>query len=339
MKWLFTLPVCLLVACGPQHPTVSLGDLPGISQPHSLHVVGNDLVFLDGHTIRVYSMNPLEPKLAFAGEGDGEDQLQYWPRVGIHDNAVYAMDYVKTRWFSLDGELLRAITYADFADYEPGMEMELAPVGENFVRVTVNHETNRRFVQLFDKNLQLLSTLHEGLFDWQGAVPRYRIDATCDGEHIVVSDSERGFFVKIFDAQGNLRRTIDKSDEVEAISFTDADRDEYMESARLREARWVYEQLSQNPNFKDYFPLTKNVQVDGDRLYATTWRKQGDRREIVVLDLEGRILERIFVPLRSFSLSRRILRFDPYVIHEGRLYEMVRNESTDMFELLVTQLD
>jgi hypothetical protein len=280
----------------------------------------------------------LERKHTFGGQGDGVDQFQYWPQLGLHGETVYGVDYLKTSLFSMQGDLLGTIPYTVFGDFDPGMEMVLLPAGDRFVRVTVDHNASRRYVGLYDDSYELVGSLYEGLFDWQGALPPYRVDVTCDGKHIVISDSERGFFIRIFDTQGSLLRTIDKSTEVTSVAFTDADRLAYLESVRLNEPR-LYEEISQNARFKKDYPIINHVDIDSGKLYVTTERRRDDKHELVILNLEGRILKTLFVPLKSMNRARRILRFDPYVVHRGELYEIARNDSSGVYELLVTKLE
>lgn len=333
------LAVLCLASVWIQEPTTrKLGELPGISQPHSLQIAGDHLVFLDGFTIHVYSLDRLRPEYAFGGEGDGPAQFKYWPRLVLQGDTIIGLDYLKTSWFSLEGDLLRTLPYSDFTDFDPNMEMSLTPAAEQFVRVTADHDSGRRFVQLLDRDLKLIDTLYAGRYDWRGALPAFRVDVDSDAEHIVVSDSDRGFFIAVFDTQGTLLRTIDKSNAVEPIPFTDADRTAYLESVRLSEDPRVYEMISQRARFKTHFPLINHAQIDDGKLYVTTERKRGEQHEIMALDLEGRTLKTLVVPLKSKNPSRRILRFDPYVVHRDRLYEMVRNETTGTYELFATDL-
>lgn len=331
--------LCLVSVFRQDPVTVKLGELPGVSQPHSLHVIGNDLVFLDGFTAHVYSLNPLEPRWSFGGEGDRPDQFKYWPRLALRGDTVIGLDFLKTSWFSLHGELLKTIPYSDFADFDTDMEMVLIPVGENFIRITVHHGSSRRFVQLYDRDLRFRTTLHEGLYDWRGALPPYRVDVDSDAGHIVVSDSERGLFLSLFDTEGTLLRTIDRSADTEPVPITEADRSAYLESVRQNEDPRLYEYLRQNARFKDQLPVLNHVQLDDGKLYVTTEKTRDGNHELVVLDLEGRIEKTLFLPLRSKNPSRRILRFDPYVVHEGKLYEMVRDRTTRVYELWVTDLN
>jgi len=325
-----------LITRGPE--AAKLGELEGVSEPHSLQVVGDDLVFLDGFTVRVFGLDPLEPKRSFGGEGEGPNQFRYRPNLAQHGDTIIGTDYLKTSWFSPDGGLLRILPYSDFEDFDTGMEMVLTPVGKNFMRITVDHESSRRFVQLLDSALRPIADLYEGLYDWQGALPPFRVDVDADERHIVASDSERGFFISLFDTEGTLLRTIDRSEEMEPVPFTAADRDAYLATVRENEDPRLYEHLRQSGRFKDYYPMINHVQIDGDRLYVTTDRRRGDDHEMIVLDLEGRTVRTLFLPLRSMNRARRILRFDPYVVHQGRLYEIVKDDATGVFELWVTDL-
>jgi len=171
-----------------------------------------------------------------------------------------------------------------------------------------------------------------------GRVSPLRIDVACDGEHIVIYDSQKGFFIKIFDTEGNALLTIDKSPDVEPIPFTDADRAGYLESVRLNEDPRLFAQISKNARFKEHHPMINHVQLDDGKLFVTTNRTLGDKHEMLILDLDGRILETLFIPLSSHNPSRRILRFDPYVVSNGTLYEIVRNASSGIHELLATEL-
>jgi len=323
-----------------QKPTSQkLGELRGISPPHSLLIVGHDLVFLDGFTVHVYSLDTLELRRSFGGEGDRPDQFKYWPQLVLQGDTVIGTDFMKTSWFSLEGELLKTIPYTDFPDFDPNMEMVLTPAGENFIRVAVDHDSSKRSVQLFDRDLEFRTTLYEGLFDWRGGLPPYRIDVGSDARRIVVADSEKGFFLCLFDTGGTLLRTIDRTAEVEPVPITDSDRSTYLEAVRLNEDPRLYEQLRQNARFKEHFPMINHVQLSDGRLYVITHRTRNGDHELVVLDLEGRIEKTLFLPLRSMNPSRRILRFDPHVVHEGKLYELVRAETPGVYELWVTDLN
>lgn len=319
--------------------TERLGSLPGISEPHSLQIIGDDLIFLDGFTAHVYSLDPLGPKYVFGGEGEEPGHFRYWPELAMHGDTIVVTDFLRTQYFDLEGEWLETILYSDFGDFDPNMEMVLLPLGEGFLRITVDHDTSRRFVRLLRPDHTLVRTLYEGLYDWRGALPAFRIDVDSDEDSIVVSDSEKGFYLSIFDRQGNLLRTIDRSVDTEPVPFTDADRTTYLESVRLTQDPRLYEHLRQNGRFKDWFPAINHFQLDDGKVYVITNRMRDGNHELLILDLEGRLLKTLFLPLRSMSPSRTILRFDPYVIHQGKLYEMVRPEPTGSYELWVTDLE
>jgi hypothetical protein len=79
--------------------------------------------------------------------------------------------------------------------------------------------------------------------------------------------------------------------------------------------------------------------VSDGRIYATTYKKVDGRTEMLVLDLEGRILKRLFPPLASIRPGRRPRRFDPFIVDRGMLYELVQTGEKGAWELVVTALD
>jgi hypothetical protein len=79
--------------------------------------------------------------------------------------------------------------------------------------------------------------------------------------------------------------------------------------------------------------------VSDGRIYATTYKKVDGRREMIVLDLEGRILRRVYLPLTSIRPERGVVRYDLFTVSGGKLYELVQTAGKDTWELVVTDLE
>ena len=78
--------------------------------------------------------------------------------------------------------------------------------------------------------------------------------------------------------------------------------------------------------------------VSDGRIYATTYKKIDGKTEMIILDLEGRILRRLYLPLTSIRPQRGVLRYDLFTVSQGKLYELVQNSAKGAWELLVTDL-
>ena len=61
--------------------------------------------------------------------------------------------------------------------------------------------------------------------------------------------------------------------------------------------------------------------------------------EMLVLDLEGRVLKRLGLPLPSIRPERGVLRYDLFTVSQDKLYELVQNKGTGKWELLITDLN
>ena len=121
--------------------------------------------------------------------------------------------------------------------------------------------------------------------------------------HQVVVD---GNDLYVFDDKGNHLQTIDKSQNVEKV-----------------------------PNH----PLLHQYCVSDDKIYATTFKKMDNKTEMIVLDLKDNILRRLYLPLTSIQAKRGVLRYDLFVVDRAKLYELIKNEETGKWELLISDIE
>jgi len=59
---------------------------------------------------------------------------------------------------------------------------------------------------------------------------------------------------------------------------------------------------------------------------------------MIILDLEGRTLRRLYLPLASIRPQRGVLRYDLFTVSQEKLYELIQNRETGKWELLITDL-
>jgi hypothetical protein len=75
--------------------------------------------------------------------------------------------------------------------------------------------------------------------------------------------------------------------------------------------------------------------VTGNKIYVLTFKEnKAEDDECMILDLKGKRLKRIFLPLK---MSTPILPY-PYMIHEGSLYQVVEDEEEEEWALHVTEI-
>jgi hypothetical protein len=282
--------------------------LPGLQKPHQIVVEGSDLYVFDevDYSLHVYTIPSMTPKLTFGRKGDGPHDFQYLPSLFVLPASLVCTDFTKIIWFSKKGEVLRAMPFSALKDFDIDSEMLLVPVADRFLRITGDHGTLKRHVDLMDSTFTFIKTLYQGPFVWmQGSRTDYRTDTVVSGGRVFVADTFKGLYISVFDGKGTLLRTIDRSAEVEEVP----------DRARLHQ-----------------------FCVSDGRIYATTYKKIDGRTEMIILDLEGRILRRLYLPLTSLRPQRGVLRYDLFTVSQGKLYEIVQNTARGVWELLVTDL-
>lgn len=281
--------------------------VPDIQNPHQITVNGNDLYIFDEaeYSLHVYTVSPFGLKLEFGRKGDGPHDFKYLPYVYIQQENLICTDFTKIIWYSKKGEVLKAMEFSALKDFDLNSEMLLIPVKENFLRITADHDQMKRRVYLLDPKFKTIKFLYEGLFVWQtGSATDVRTDTVSSGGLVFIADTQK-FLITIFDDKGNLVRTIDKSKDVKAVP----DR-----------------------------ALLHQYCVSDSTIYATTYKKKDDKTEMLVLDLEGRILRRLYLPLASIRPKRGVLRYDLFTVSQDKLYELVQNKETGKWELVITDL-
>jgi hypothetical protein len=283
--------------------------IPDVQKPHQITVKGNDLYIFDedDYSLHVYTLSPFALKWKAGKKGDGPQDFKYLPFVYVQPETLACTDFTKTIWFSKKGDILKVREYQEFSDFDLNSEMLLFPIKDNYLRITADHGRDKRHIYLLDSGFKTIREIYEGSFIWQTGLPiLHRTDTVAYEDMIVISDTQKGFYFEVFDAMGNHIRTIDKNQSVDEVPDK---------------------------------PLLHQFCVSEDKIYATTNNKKDDNTEMIVLDLEGRILKRFDLPLRSIRPNRGVLRYDLFIVDQEKLYELIKNSETGVWELHITDLE
>jgi hypothetical protein len=159
------------------------------------------------------------------------------------------------------------------------------------------------------------------------------VDFDVTEEKIFVADSRKGFYIGVFNAQGNLLYEIDK--EHDKVKVPKSFKSEYMKE-REQSDNWDQLKARFDYVFKDHYPAFFTVKLADAKIYAVTYTKKGGKHELVEMDLKGKILSRSF----SFPLDKgkRIMQgLVPYGnefdIHKRYIYYLTYNDETSWYEL------
>ena len=150
---------------------------------------------------------------------------------------------------------------------------------------------------------------------------------------IFIADSRKGFFIKVFDHQGTPLYEI--TPPYEKIKVPETFKRNYMKETR-ESKNWERIKMAHNFIFKEYYPAFFSFKIKDRRLYLTTYAEKYKKYEMVVMDLKGKEIARVFVfPFNPFN--RSIHAFNPvsssFDISKNNLYYLQENPESEMWEL------
>jgi hypothetical protein len=325
-----------------------VADLPELNRPASMAIAGSTLYVCDSDVIHTYALNPFSFVRTLGRGGEGPGEFNSTPHLAVHDDGLFVNTMGKVMTFNKSGEF-QAQTRIPFVYWYFYYPLMLS--GDNFVGVPLKRigEVSKTIhtVNLYDPQLNLITEFYQGGSPALlpppppgGKVVKNDVQVIPDcleiavhGGRIYVADSRRGFFVSVFDSAG--KHLFDWDLEYTRISVPEEFKRRFWQETRAAD-NW--EQLKQRFNYiiRDHFPAFFSMKVQQGRMYLTTHARKDGLYEVVVLDLRGRILKRVFAcPLDPEArLLRGIAPFsNEYVIKDETFYYITLNESSMLYEL------
>ncbi len=306
--------------------------LKEIINPNSVNTNGTGLFIADGYTIFVYDLNTFELKAKFGKKGQGPGEFIDHPQVSVYTDFVVINDSGKVSWFSHNGKLIEEIKISPWD--------QLFPVKDNFIRIRRHFDLKKRSVNvnvsLINKQMQKMKNIYNYLdesvdiklsTDKKGEIkkmtPHY-CDVLTDNGNIYIADSKKGFYIKILDYNGNNIKQIQIN--MEDIPVTLEHKKELIEKIKISK-RWKL--LKSNKFvFNKIFPKIKRILIQNEKIYVTTYKVRNKDNEFIVLDKNGIIIKRVFLPIEN----------ELYTFVNNTYYYLKENESIEEWELFKIEI-
>ncbi|NIM16882.1 MAG: hypothetical protein GTO45_33275 [Candidatus Aminicenantes bacterium] len=331
-----------------------VGNLPEVMKPVSIKTDSTQLYITDGTAIHIYSLAPFSHIKTFGKRGEGPGEFRSVPYVTVYPHHLVINSMGKIQKFTRDGVFKEEVKlpFMFFYFYYPLLTVE---DGNRYMSLRLEMSPEeKKFIfnaTLFDGKLKSLKRFYVGgspqlLPPRRGGSPQKVdfdvvydcLDMAVAYNRFFIADSRKGFFISVFDQQGNLLYEIKKN--YNKLKIPEEFKEGYMREIR-NSPQWENLKKTFNYKFKEYFPAFFSFKIRNRKIYVTTYEKKGNRYEIVVLDLEGNILKQSFsFPLHPLErMSPQFISYsNDYDIVNDRLYYLLENNSTEEWELHVTEI-
>lgn len=312
----------------------NLSVLPEVGKPRGIVVYSNRLCIFEKSTVYMYDMEGFKLIKQFVKKGEGPGEAKSYISIRAFPDVLTIEDSGKIMFFSWDGIFKnekRANTKIS----------RISPFGNNFLGVMVNqnedNQTQYLSINIFDKEFNAIKTLrrgedHEVIIlgkKREMKVIQDHFDYKLHNKRIYIGDSRKGFSITVFDSKGNQLYEINKK--YKKIKVPTSFKDNYMKRVR-KSVIWEKMKHTINFVFRDYYPAIYRFFVNNDKIYVFTYKKKEENgknmRELVVLDLNGKILNQTFMPDEIKS-----------AIYNDKYYYLVENMNEEVWEIHVQGID
>jgi len=317
--------------------------LPDLERPTQIVVEGGKVYFADSRDVKVYDLRDgrLLKRIGRLGQGPGEFSIEP-RRMDVLSDQLIVQDMGHADCFSLDGVSAGQIKHPSSMAFYP-----VLPVRRNVVGFPIIRDDEGSMLpcgRIYDFRLRLIRDFYGTLPALPAAPPppgrameksdklliRDYGDYTVYGNRIYVADSRTGLSISVFNENGFLLRKINTLvDKIKVPrGFVDSVVKEWKASKEWQE---YYSYIT--PVVPEYFPAFMDFKIDKGRLCVLTSAKKNDLYEIIVMDLEGKILEREFrFPLKP-NFEYPFYNRNKYDIEGDQLVWYAYNDATETYEL------
>ena len=306
-----------------------------IDRPVGVFVDELQIYIVCGAKVFIYSAQDYTFKMSFGKKGEGPGEFKVENNInlhaGHHHDDLMITTSNKIFYFSKHGKQERVIPY-------PRGIRQIKRFGGNYLGRYYKEEENKlvETINLYDPNFQEIKEVYrrKGLKAGDRRIYLFNLEKRMffgvGKEHIFILDKNR-FIIDVFNKNGDFSHSIKQ--DYPRVKITGKD-------IQLLYNYYKYlvkdfQRLKPRLVIPDYYPAIHDIYQYDNKLYVLTWRVVDKSREILVMDLKGKIL------LQSFLPHKDPLRGDgnsPYSFYKNKLYQLYDNPDTETWELHISEV-
>ena len=308
-------------------------ELPNLNKPNSITIDNNQIFIVDRANIFIFSIDNfgLIAKFGKIGEGPGEF-INEDIFLQILSDRILVNNTSKKLFFSKNGKYMKETKIPSYVN-------NVKKIGNNYIgfKWDINPKADDFYISynLYDSNFKKLKELHRGkaMIHKNRTRDIFEIFFYDVVKNKIVIAHRKGFFLDIFDIDGNKLNSITRNNK--PIHFGEKDKKEIVSYWNSQPYyKGFYKRMKKRLNFPKYFPEIYQCRVSSTKIYIMTYLKKDNKRECFIYDLDGKYLKRIFLPLKNESPVDHGI----FTIYNDKLYQIIENLNDEIWELHIHDL-
>ncbi len=341
MKRILTL-ILLTLAIFPLY-SETIGVLPIVLEPDMIRVQDGEMFVVEKAGIFIFNLEDLKLKKYFGRMGEGpkefKNSLNFSNTVRVYPDHLLVESADKISRFTRKGE---------FIDMQKKLPRayKVVPVGDHFVILHLQYgdKVANLTLSLCDAAMKPVKEIYRQPFSQKvGRVLECIPDALhfcVYQDNIFVEKSPEGFVVDVYDAKGEKLRRIQHN--MEPVAVGEAHKKQALDIMKndpvAKIGGWEKFEKMYTFDFPVTLPAIKNISASGDRLYVQTYVVDKGNYQFLVLDLEGKILKTVFLPVgvpMRYMYQIAGVEEKYYSIHNGKIYYIDEDDEKDEYVIRV----
>ncbi len=323
-------------AAGPAADTKAI-PMPDLMKPEALIFDKTQMYITEGTTIYIYSLKDFKLVKKFGKQGGGPQEFMINPQLGPlllskQGDDLMVHSFGKVSWYTKDGTYLKEIKTPS-----PYMR-NLQAFGKKIVgtRLTVGQE-RIMILSAYDDKFNELKEITRVNQPWQQGkgtriLETLMITTVYDNKLFIAWGQD--FSIKVFDADLKELNIIKRNEKRRKV--TEKDKKDIIDFLKVNPATKDFFEMMKPIITPDYYPAILGIVGTGNKLYVLTFiEDEGKNDECLIMDLNGKLLKRIFLPVK---MATPIFPH-PYTIHEGSMYQVVENVEEEEWSLHITKIE
>jgi hypothetical protein len=317
------IPICLLFALSLFGERLTT--FPQHSKPELIKVGENLICINEDAVVYLYDLNDFKLIKKFGRKGEGPGEFSTSMIINILEEKIMIESRGKLSFYSLKGDLIKEIRR--LPKYR-----RLKILEDRFVASSgiLSKEVYHNIAIIIDADFNEIKTFYhdEARYHQQKQKTHDAFTWMFDvSEKKCFIVGSHDFKIDVFNKNGNSLFTI--SPKYEKVKISQEYIDAWFNRIKKRWGLDRYYLVKKIVRWTEFFPAIRDLIVDNGHVYVITYRRQQEKNEFFIYDLEGKPVKKTFLPLQDYD---GVALF-PYSIKNNFLYQLIDNEEEEVWEL------
>ncbi len=336
------LTVLTIIFCSAAMFPEKVAILPELGKPHAMESDGENIYIVDEATVHIYSVKDFKHIGSFGNRGDGPMELVPGRSTPIqllllNDKIVLSSKEKMVIYTKVGKPIYEKVFHGQYS--------EITPFNKNYAAVIHDVDDKDPLIHIhkvlliapdFKSKKTLISFESPPLGNRHGlgfGLPLFPYLSVTDNNLYVFSLlHDKEFF--IFNAEGKQIKTL-KVD-LPKIKVTEPIKNDvvdYLLKSRLFKNYGLKEEnLKETVFLPDYLPSVRLFKIKDGIIYIQTFEKKGETYRFVLMDLKGKILKSLFLPVDTYDLVQTGVH-STFCFVKNAYYYLVDNIDSENWEL------